>query len=269
MARDRADHRRLNVVTAVGTALGGMPAAWAGAWGVLAFLSAMVAAPVFVHIKGWMCAAYGFALAVAGLSAWTGLTRIAIAGGAGPARRLGLGTGGLQFGKAELRVAWGLLLNLIFLGMIAVVLGLVVLAVFGIAELDVKAIQTRDWAAVGPPWKLGVLAVVSAIALAVPVLLITRLSLFAPASVGRGRTVSLNSMGIAHDAFWPLLVVWLIVAATAAALPLVEAVGWLEWPSSRLIAALALPWLWAPFAAGLLAAAYKQLEYWTPGEGTT
>jgi hypothetical protein len=144
------------------------------------------------------------------------------------------------------------------------VLGLVMLAVFGMAGIDIAAIRMRDWAAAGPPWKLAVSGAVAALALATLTLLTTRLSLFAPASVGRERTVSLNSMGIAHDAFWPLLALWLIVATTAAALPLTEARGWLAWPLSRLIAALAMPWLWGPFAAGLLAAAYKQLEYWTP-----
>lgn len=259
MARDRADHRRLNVAGAMATAVGGMPAAWAGAWGVLALLSVLIATPALVPLEGWMSAAHAGVLAVAGLSAWTGLTRIAVAGGVDRARRLGLGAGGLQFGKGEFRVAAGLILNLLFLAVIGGALALVATAVLGVAQVDLLTLRVGA----EPVWKMAAVAVVGAVAVASLTLLVVRLSLFAPASVGRGRIVSLNSMGVAHDAFWPLLVLWLIVAATAAALPLAEGRGWIGWPLSRLIAAAVLPWLWGPFAANLLAAAYGQLEYWT------
>ncbi len=261
MARDRADHRRLDVVAAFATALGGVPAAWMGAWGVLAFASVLIAAPVFVPLDGWMGWAHTALLALTGLSAWAALTRIALD------RRSGLGGGGLQFGKAELRIAAALVLNLLFLGLIMAVLALVMTAVLGAAGLEVKPILARDWVAVGPPWKLGVLALAAPIALGAAVLVVIRLSLFAPASVGRGQIVALNSMGIAHGAFWPLLGLWLIVAAGAALMPYAEHAGWIAWPMSRLLAAFVIPWLWAPVAAGALAAAWRQLEYWTPGEG--
>jgi hypothetical protein len=102
LARDRADHRRLDLPRAVAAALGGLPAAWMGAWGGLTLLSVLIAAPVFAPLEGWLSVAHGIVLAVACLSAWTGLTRIAVAGGAGSARRLGLGAGGLQLGRC-----WG------------------------------------------------------------------------------------------------------------------------------------------------------------------
>ncbi len=261
MARDRADHRRLKVVAAFATALGGLPAAWAGAWGVLAFASVLIAAPVFAPLEGWMGWAHTALLALTGLSGWAALTRIALD------RRSGLGAGGLQFGKAELRIVAGLVLNLLFLGLIAGVLALVVTAVLGLAGLDWKTVLSRDWAALGPPWRLAVLALTAFVAVGTPVLLITRLSLFAPASVGRGHTVALNSMGIANGAFWPLLILWLVIAVTAAAMPYAERAGWIVWPMSRLLAAFVIPWLWAPVAAGALSAAWRQLEYWTPGEG--
>lgn len=257
MARDRADHRRLDVVAAFASALGGLPAAWAGAWGVLAFASALMAAPVFVPLEGWMGWAHTALLALTGLSAWGALTRIALD------QRKGLGGGGLQFGKAELRIAAALVLNLLFLAMIAGVLALVVTAVFGLAGLDIRAVLARDWAAF-EPWRKGVLALTAFAALGLPVLLITRLSLFAPASVGRGHAVALNSMGIANGAFWPLLALWLVIAGLAAVMPYAEQAGWVAWPMSRLIVALTTPWLWAPVAAGALSAAYRQLEYWVP-----
>lgn len=260
MARDRADHRRLDVVAAFAAALRGVPAAWKGAWGVLAFASVLIAGPALVPLEGWMGGAHGALLAVTGLSAWAALTRIALD------RRKGLGGGGLQFGRAEMRIAAALVLNLLFLGMIAGVLALVATAVFGLAGLEMKAVLARDWAAF-EPWRQGVLALTAFVALAVPVLLVIRLSLFAPASVGRGQVVALNSMGVASGAFWPLLGLWFVIAATAAVMVHAEQAGWVVWPMSRLIAALVMPWLWAPVAAGALSAAYRQLEYWTPGEG--
>lgn len=267
MARDRADHRRLNVVAAFVTALGGLPAAWAGAWGVLAFASALIAAPVLVPLEGWMGTAHTALLALTGLTAWAALTRIAVAGGVEGARRIGLGGGGLQFGKAELRIVAGLILNLLFLTLIAGVLALVMTAVFGLAGLDWKAVLTRDLDAIGVPWKLAVLAVTALVAVGVAALLSTRLSLFAPASVGRGQIVALNSMGIANGAFWPLLILWLVITGTAALMPFAEHAGWNVWPMSRLLTAFVIPWLWAPVVAGVLSAAWRQLEYWTPGEG--
>lgn len=257
MARDRADHRRLNVVTALGKALGGLPAAWAGAWGVLVFASALIAMPVFVPLEGWMGWAHTVLLVLTGLSAWGALTRIALD------RRRGLGGGGLQFGKAELRIAAGLILNLLLLGLIAGVLTLLVLAVFGLAGLDMKTVLARDWAAFEPR-QMVVLALTALVAVGLPALLVIRLSLFAPASVGRGQTVALNSMGIANGAFWPLLILWLVIAAAAAVMPYAERAAWVAWPMSRLIAAFVIPWLWAPMAAGALADAYRQLEYWSP-----
>ena len=260
MARDRADHRRLNVVAALAAALRGLPAAWAGAWAVLAFASILIAAPVLAPLEGWMGRAHAALLALTGLSAWGALTRIALD------RRSGLGGGGLQFGKAELRIAAGLVLNLLFLGLIAGVLGLASLALLGIAGVNPETVLAGDWTTL-EPWRRGVLAATGLIAAGLLLLLTIRLSMFAPASVGRGRTVSLNSMGVANGAFWPLLVLWLVIAGTAALMPYAEQVGLTDWPTSRLVAALVTPWLWAPVAAGALSAAYRQLEYWTPGEG--
>lgn len=260
MARDRADHRRLDVVAAFATALGGLPAAWAGAWGVLAFASALIVAPVFAPLEGWMGWAHAGLLALTGLSAWGALTRIALN------RRAGLGGGGLQFGKAELRIVAGLILNLLFFALIAGVLALAALALLGIAGVGFQTLLAGDWATL-EPWRRGVVAATALLAASLLLLLTIRLSLFGPASVGRGQVVSLNSMGIANGAFWPLLVLWLVITAAAAVMPYAEQTGWIVWPLSRVLAAFVIPWLWAPFAAGALAAAYRQLEYWSPGEG--
>ena len=260
MARDRADHRRLNVVAAFAAALRGLPRAWAGAWGVLAFASILIAAPAFVPLEGWMGWAHAALLTLTGLSAWGALTRIALD------RRSGLGGGGLQFGKAELRMAAGLVLNLLFLGLIASVLALLVMAEFGLAGVDAQTVLAGDWVAF-EPWRQAVLGLTGLAAASLFLLLVVRLSLFAPASVGRGRTTALNSMGIANGAFWPLLILWLVIVGTGGAMLHAEHAGWIAWPMSRLLAAVMTPWLWGPVAAGALASAYRQLEYWIPGEG--
>lgn len=263
VASDRADKRRLDPVAALHAGVAGIGVAWSGAWAVLTLLSLLIMAPLMVPVTPVFGAGLALVLAFAGLAAAGALFRIAIAGTVETARRSGLGAGGLQLGLVEMRMLWGGMLNLLFLSMVLVVLSLVTLAVFGIAELDVAAIQARNWPAVGPAWKLAVLGVVSLTALMIPVLMLTRLSLWAPASVGRGKTVSLNSMGIAHGAFWPLILLWLAIGALAIAVGAVGAAGPL---AGRLAAAVLVPWILAPFAAGTLGSAYRQLEYWTPDQ---
>jgi len=263
VASDRADKRRLDPVAALHAGVAGIGVAWSGAWAVLVLLSLLIMAPVVVPVSPVFGIGLAVVVALAGLTAAGALFRIAIDGTVGQARRNGLGAGGLQFGLVEMRILWGGVLNLLFLSMVLVVLSLVTLAVFGIAELDVAAIQARNWSAVGPMWKLAVLGLVSLAAVMIPVLILTRLSLWAPASVGRGKTVSLNSMGIAHGAFWPLILLWLVIGALAVAIAAVGTAGPL---AGRVAAALLVPWILAPFAAGILGSAYHQLEYWTPDQ---
>lgn len=253
---DRADHRRLNPAAAISAAVRGLPALWRGAWAALAFLTLLMSAPVLAPMTGGAGVAYGLILALGVLTAWGALTRIALG------QKRGLGAGGVQFGAGELRIAWGLTLNLIFLAMIVVVTSLAALAVFGASGLDTQAVNARRFLEAGPPWKLAVMALTGLIALAVPVLLFVRLSLFAPASIGRGQTVALNSMGIASGAFWPLAGLWLLIAGGLAGVLWASAAPGPV--AGRLAAAVALPWLWGPLSAGVLAAAYAQLEYWSP-----
>lgn len=261
MPRDRADHRRLDAVAALTRAAGGLPRAWAGAWAVLAFASALIAAPVLVPLGGVAGLAYHGLLAATVLMAWGALTRIALGVGRG------LGPGGLQLGAGEARIAAGLGLNLLFLGLVCAVLALVAVAAAGAAGLDLEAVRSGSWMREGATARTAALGLVGMVLVAAPLLMAMRLSLAAPASIGRGRLVSTNSMGVAHGAFWPLLALWLVIAAGWAALPALHARGGIDWTLARVIGALALPWLWAPISAGALADAYRQLEYWTPGEG--
>lgn len=255
MDRRGGNQRRLDLSRAIGDGARALPRLWAGSWASLVFVSLLTLAnPWAPDPARWV---YVVALGLSVLGLWGGLSRLGVSDDVASARRLGLGAGGLQFGAAECRIAFAAFLNLLFLSMIGVVLGLVALALTGIAELDVAAIQARDWAGVGPVWKLVLLALVGLIAAVVPLLLVVRLALFSQATVGRRHAVSLNTMGVAHGSFWPLVALLLVAAA-----PLIVLAGA---PLPCRIILVVLIWIQAPWAAAVMGAAYRQLEYWKPG----
>ena len=243
--------RRLRPMQAVASALKGLPRLWSGGWAGLLLLMLMI--PLGGWTTGSDAAQHLFTgmAVVLTLSVWTGLTAVALDRDPPP--------GGVATGPVLLRVVLAAFLNLIFLAMIAVVLALVSLAIAGMSGLDLEAIQARDWANVGPVWQLAVLGLVGLIVLVVPLLLIVRLSLFVQATVGRGHAVSLNTMGIAQGSFWALMVLFLGLAVPPLAL-----LGWAASHGLIELAMVALIALWMPVSAGALAAAYGQLEYWSP-----
>jgi hypothetical protein len=181
---------------------------------------------------------------------------------------LGLGPLGLQFRWPELRLVGAALLCLIFLAMIVSVLGVIVLAIAGGAELNVEAIQARDWAEVGAPWRLAVVGAVVAGALIIPLVLTVRLSLFAHATLGRRQMVSLNSMGIAYGSFWALLLGLIIVNLPKIGLFTLIAGGVLGGVTASVVGAITLVAVQLPLTMAFLGAAYRQLEYWSPEEGS-
>ena len=262
MIRGTEHRRRLKVGAALSDGLGAVLRLWAGAWGVLLF------AVLLGLIAPWVPAGmgsvfYGVAFGMTMLAAWGALCRLAATPERAVAERAGLRAGGFQIGKLEARIVFAAFLNLLFLSMILVVLALVVLAIFGMATLDLDAVRARNWAAAGPAWQLALLAVVGGIALSVPILLAVRLALFSQATVGRGHTVSLNTMGIATGSFWPLLGV-LIVTCLPTALLLTAIASGLPFAGHPAVVTAVLAWIQAPVAAGVLSAAYRQLEYWAP-----
>jgi len=267
MVRDRADHRRLNPIRALADGVASIPRAARSAWAVLAFWTLMLAAPLVLPVEGAVGIAHGMGLWLTALVAVGTLFRLGVSDTVSQAQELGLGAGGLQIGAAEARIAWGSVLILIFLGLIGCILALVALAVFGMAELDAAAIQAREWTSVGPGWKLALLAIVTGLIVGIPVLLITRLSLFAAASVARRRTVSLDSMAIATGSGWALLGVLMVIAVGPVGLGLLMLEGLISRPLGEGLSAVFVPWLWAPFATAALSSAYRQLEYWTPSGG--
>ncbi|WGM31602.1 hypothetical protein [Brevundimonas sp. NIBR11] len=258
--------RRLKLRIALGRTLAVLPLLWRRAAGALALCAAAWLVPAVWAPTGWMVWLWGLAAIVMTVLAVGALSRLAISDDLGGARRLGLGPLGLQAGLPEARLIGAALLCLLFLAMIVCILALVVLAVFGMAELNVQAIQVRDWAAVGEPWKLGVLAALGLGAVAVPLLLIVRLSLFAPATLGRRQMVSLNSMGIAYGSFWQILAGLIVTALPKIVLLVLMGTGLLVGKAGQVVCVLGLVGLQLPLTLGFLGAAYRQLEYWSPEE---
>lgn len=188
------------------------------------------------------------------------LARLSITDSVADARALGLGPFGLQFGKVELRLLGASLLCLLFLAMVVALLGLVVLAIFGMAELDVAAIQARDWAGAGAPWKLFVSIAVGVGAVLVPLMLAGRLSLFVPATVGRRQMVSLTSMSLSAGSGWPLLAGLVITSLPMIGLTLAVGAGLVRGPGASIVGTIVWVGVQLPLTLAFLGAAYRQLD---------
>lgn len=258
--------RRLKLRVALGRTLRALPLMWRGSAGALGLCAVVWLLPVIQSPTGWAAWLWALAAFLTTVTAVGALTRLSISDTVGEARALGLGAFGLQMKKPEARLVGAALLCILFLSMILSIIGLVVLAIFGMAELDVQAIQSRNWAAVGAPWKLGVLAVLAFGAVAIPLLLTVRLSLFAPATLGRRQMVSLNSMGIAYGSFWQILAGLIVTALPKVVLLALIGAGVLTGAVGQAVWVLGLVGLHLPLTLGFLGAAYRQLEYWSPDE---
>lgn len=258
--------RRLNLRVALGRTLRVLPLLWRGAAGALMLCAILWLLPVIGTFEGWTGWVWALAVGASTLVAIGALARLSISDDMAEAQALGLGPMGLQAKLPEARLLGAALLCLLFLAMIVSILALVVLAIFGMAELNVQAIQARDWAAVGEPWKLAILAVIGLGAVAIPLLLIVRLSLFAPATLGRRQMVSLNAMGIAYGSFWPLLAGLIVTAVPNLVLLTLIGTGVAAGRTVGVVWALGLIGLQLPLTIGFLGAAYRQLEYWFPEE---
>lgn len=262
-------HRHLPLGETLKAAFVRLPLAWRGVWGAV-LLCVVVWSAAALETRA--APSWGVVGQVAGLIAALiltgGLTRISVSADLNEARRRGLGRAGLQFGWPELRLLGAALLCAVFMAMILSVAALLLLALFGMAGLDAEAINQRNWGAVGPVWKLVLLAAVTLLVLYAVLVMAVRLSLFAPATLGRGHMVSLNSMGIAEGNFWPLLGGLAVIGLPKLILlGLSVAVGLSGAPAS-VIWALVLTGIEAPLAALFLGEAYRRLEYWTPDSAT-
>ncbi|WP_269516274.1 hypothetical protein [Brevundimonas subvibrioides] len=267
MSHKDVQGRRLNLRDALRATAKAMPRLWLGASGVLVAAVMAWTIPLFVALDAGIAPWVSGAAALLTLMAVGALARLSISTDARAVRALGLGPLGFQFGWPEPRLVGAALLCLIFLGMIVAMLGLVVLAIAGVAELDVAAIQARDWGGVGPAWKLVVLIVVGLGALLIPLLLAVRLSLFVPATLGRRQMVSLNSMGIAYGSFWQILGGLVVTAAPLVVLLSLAAAGLPGGVLGHTVLIVGLVAIQLPLTLGFLGTAYRRLEYWSPEEG--
>lgn len=258
--------RRLRLQAALEATVRALPRLWSGAAGALLLCTLVWLAPLVVPTTGWTVWPWGLAAVLSAVAAVGALARLSITDDVGGARALGLGPSGLQLRLPEARLVGAALLCLLFLAMILSILALVVLAIFGMAELNVQAIQARDWARVGEPWKLGVLAVLALGAVTIPLLLVVRLSLFVPATLGRRQMVSLNAMGVAYGSFWPLLAGLIVTGAPKILMLILIGTGVLNGSTGQGVWILGLVGLQLPLTLGFLGAAYRQLEYWSPEE---
>ena len=268
-ASGRADGRRLSVGAALSAAAAAMPRMYREAWGAIAFalvaglLAALAPLPASA---AWVAVLFQ---ALATLIAWGALARVGLTSSLAEARAMGLGPAGLQLGGGEGRILAAALLNAVFLAILLTVVGLTLLGVAGASDLDADAIAARDWSRAGPPLQLALIGAVAFIALAIPLLFAVRLSLFAQASLGRRRVISLNTLGIAEGSFWPLLLLLLIAGLPKIVLAILSAQGVLTGAGAQVAWVLVLALVQAPFAAGALGSAYRQLEYWSPDTEVT
>jgi len=244
-------------------AVAGLVRAWVEGWAAILVCAAVWSLRPFIgaggQVWGWNLAAVVATLMLTGA-----LARIAISPDAEAAKRLGLGPRGLQLGLTEARLLGAFLLCAVFLAMILSVAALALLAVFGMAGLDAEAIRMRDWSNVGPVWKLVLLALLTVFAFYAVVVMVVRLSLFAPATVGRGQMTSLNGMGITRGYLRPLLAGLVVTAAPKIGLLVLTGAGLISGSAGWVVWAVVLNGLQAPLTMAYLGAAYRRLEHWTP-----
>lgn len=245
----------LPVGAALSEAIRAMPDMMRGAGPVLILTTILLAA------SGWLTAWTGGLVGLAalvGLSGFGAVTRIGLFGLAG-ARERGLGPGGFQLRRLELRLLGATLLIALFMSIILSLLGLTALALFGASGLDAGAIEARDWARVGPAWKLVLLGGVALIVVATPVVFLVRLSLYAQATAVWGRMASLATTGLTNGAMLPLLAGLAICAApTLLWMVMAFAAGWGGIAAGAVGATL---WMLVqtPLTAGFLGAAWRRL----------
>ncbi len=208
-----------------------------------------------------------FAALIVTLVSTGALGRGSVAEDRSGARRLGLGPAGLQFGKPELRLLGAALLCALFLTLILCVIALVLLATFGIAGLDAEAIRLRNWATVGPAWKLGLLAVMTISMLCAVIVLAGRLSLSIPATIARRHMVSLHSIALTRGAVGPLVAGLVATSAPMILLLVMTGAGWIGGVAAWIAWAAVLNLIQGPLTLGYLGAAYRRLEPLSPLEG--
>lgn len=257
MSQDHPPRPKLSLGAAASETGRLLPGVWSGARYALGLWAGIGVAGVFLAggVAGAVMAGLG---AVAALVAIGAVLRVGVADDLVGARALGLGPGGLQVGLPEMRLLGAFALCLLFWAIVASLVGLTVLALFGGAELDVAAIRARDWGAVGPAWRVAVVAVVGIGAILVPLMLAARLSLAGPATVAQGRMVSLPAMAISRANVLPLMAGIILYALPG--LILIGAFAGLGGRVAGIVSAIAVPWVLVPMVLTFLGVVYRRVR---------
>jgi hypothetical protein len=220
------------------------PAAWKSCWAALLLTMAPLA--LAVRFGGvWWIAAAAVTLAARG-----GLLRLALdAGQPGP--------GGLQFGRLEARLAAVWALTALFLGILAAVAFVVLLAAaYAVASagpgFDPK--QALSWAPAIDARGRVVLGGIATVLGAGIAWAWARTSLAEAASAAGGRIEVLNSWKATSGRGWRLLLAHLMLAAPLLATVVVAAAG--PWAFAVAEGAI-LGVVWLPMSAGLMAYAWR------------
>lgn len=231
-----------------------VPTLVAGAWGAILIWILASAAAVQTGLGGLHGAA-----AVLSLVGWGAMLRLGVSGSVADAKAQGLGPFGLQVRRTELRLLGAFLLGLLCWLIVVTVLALVVLALFGGAELSVEAIQARDWGAVGPLWRVAVLAAATIGALSIALGLAARLTLAGPATVAEDRMVSVLALRLSRGRAVGLTLCLLLGVAPVILLLVLGAVV-LPPDSYATVATVLLIGLGGPVLAALVVTIHERLS---------
>lgn len=250
--------RKLNLAQGLVAALAKTTQLWVHAWGaVLLALALWSLAPFVVGPLRLLWAPFGV---IALLVFLGGLGRLAVSENVSEARAIGLGPAGLQLGMGEVRLLGAGLLCAVFMSMILSVVALVLLAAFGVAELDAAAIEADRWAEVGPAWKLTALSVLTlGLGFAV-IALAARLSLFVPATLAKARMISLNAIALSRGAFAPLVIGLILTGVPKLVLLVLSGLGLLSGQGSWFVWVAVIALLEAPLTLSFLGWAYRKLD---------
>ncbi|KAK0350414.1 hypothetical protein LTR94_029124, partial [Friedmanniomyces endolithicus] len=142
------------------------------------------------------------------------------------------------------------------MSMILSVVALVLLAAFGVAELDAAAIEADRWAEVGPAWKLTALSVLTlGLGFAV-IALAARLSLFVPATLAKARMISLNAIALSRGAFAPLVIGLILTGVPKLVLLVLSGLGLLSGQGAWFVWVAVIALVEAPLTLSFLGWAY-------------
>ncbi len=263
--------RGLSLGAAIAEAVAFVPKAWVGAWGALALAVGLFAAPLWIPAdrlhSPWILTGLIIVALVVGLAAEGALYRLGVSAGLAEARRRGLGIGGLQLGKPELRLVAGGLMTAGFVAMVAAAGAVVVSFLANALGVDLRDLPRAPAANLAEAdWRSGLVWAAIAGASWAALHLAVRLSLFKAATVARGTLVTLDAMSLAQGRFWSLLAGLVIILIPSFALAFAHhshALTGLDHRTWVLLHAGVMAGVQAPLLIGFLCSAYKRVEYWT------